>query len=405
MRVLMFAMGYHHIRVEGTVDKRAGTIVSNHCSFLDPFILMNYVTPMFVAAAENLQKPLFGPYLRVTQSIVLYRSDPNSRAYTKYNIMERTKPERGDDFLPLMIFPEGTTHAQDCLLQFKDGAFRPGTPVQPAILKYSNRRYDPAWTISGDTLGALMARCFFQFYNSVTVKFLPLYIPNEEEKKDPYLYANNVRNYMAAEGHMELTPTWLEDANLFRKALHLNAVGCNLLCKEVTDHATRKKLASLLADFSKMDTNNDGLLDYNEFMTAVVPKGNKKDRVAAITLFNIMDKDGSDSIDFKEFVAGLYMNSNEKSDDVDSKVEFVFSVYGLDKMSEISQEHAIDVLVKHHPLLPREAIVDKVQSAWKGIERDVAATITMEEFAHLVTADKDIYTYSLPAALQKAMTE
>lgn len=36
-----------------------------------------------------------------------------------------------------------------------------------------------------------------RIHSSCEVEFLPVYIPNEEEKRDPKLYARNVRNVMA----------------------------------------------------------------------------------------------------------------------------------------------------------------------------------------------------------------
>lgn len=34
-------------------------------------------------------------------------------------------------------------------------------------------------------------------HSNCEIEFLPVYSPNEEEKKDPKLYAHNVRNLMA----------------------------------------------------------------------------------------------------------------------------------------------------------------------------------------------------------------
>eukprot|EP01134_Creolimax_fragrantissima_P004453 CFRG4453T1 len=406
MRVILFAFGFHHIKVEGKLDPNVGTVVSNHCSFLDPFILMCFFTPMFVAAAENLNKPLIGQYMRVTQSITLHRSDPRSKEYVSYNITGRTDPKRGGDFLPMMVFPEGTTHSQNTLLQFKDGAFRPGTPVQPVIIKYTRSRFDPAWTIAGDSLPTLMLRCFCQFYNGVSVRFLPLYIPSDAERKSPTLYANNVRETMALEGRMTLTRQWLEDTILFRKALQLGALGCNLLCDDVSDYATKKKLTSLLSEFHKMDTNNDGLLDYNEFITALAPNGNKQDRMAAMSLFSIMDKTGTNVIDFKEFVAGLYLaqdGPNASEEDIKSKIEFVFSVYGLDKITDIGKVSAMKILEEHHPEVLKSTIESKVDDSWSALGRGNEDTITMEEFAKMISTDRDIYLHSLPLAIRNAV--
>ena len=39
------------------------------------------------------------------------------------------------EYPPLLIFPEGTNHNQKTLTAFKKGAFAPGQPVQPVIIK------------------------------------------------------------------------------------------------------------------------------------------------------------------------------------------------------------------------------------------------------------------------------
>lgn len=36
-----------------------------------------------------------------------------------------------------------------------------------------------------------------QFFTYCELEFLPVYVPSEEEKKDPQLYAQNVRDVMA----------------------------------------------------------------------------------------------------------------------------------------------------------------------------------------------------------------
>lgn len=47
---------------------------------------------------------------------------------------------------PILIFPEGTTTNGQCLIDFKRGAFVPGVPVKPVVLKYPSHHYNPADT-------------------------------------------------------------------------------------------------------------------------------------------------------------------------------------------------------------------------------------------------------------------
>lgn len=91
---------------------------------------------------------------------------------------------------------QGTTTNGKYLLPFRTGAFVAGVPVQPVLLNYPAVKGRPslAWeTIGAKTHALLVLSGFLQ---SACVTELPLYSPSEEEKKNPLLYAANVRSYM-----------------------------------------------------------------------------------------------------------------------------------------------------------------------------------------------------------------
>ena len=50
-------------------------------------------------------------------------------------------------FPMLMMAPEGTCSDNLCILQFRTGAFVPGVPVLPVLLKYRCRHHNPSWII------------------------------------------------------------------------------------------------------------------------------------------------------------------------------------------------------------------------------------------------------------------
>ena len=65
--------------------------------------------------------------------------------------------------------------------------------------------------------------------NHLQVKHMAVYIPNEEEKKDPALYANNVRKLMAKELGVECYDlTWAEKLR-FERTPKLRKLGDKLL--------------------------------------------------------------------------------------------------------------------------------------------------------------------------------
>lgn len=95
---------------------------------------------------------------------------------------------------PLLLFPEATTTNGQFLLPFKSGAFLAGEPLQPVILQYGARRFSPSWESIVATRHIFLLLC--NVFHTVTCYMLPVYYPSEAEKKDPILYANNVRKAM-----------------------------------------------------------------------------------------------------------------------------------------------------------------------------------------------------------------
>ena len=74
------------------------------------------------------------------------REDPESRQRAKREIIRRAESRvEGDNkegegegeggWPQLMIFPEGSTSNRRALMTFAPGAFNPGKPVQPVLLR------------------------------------------------------------------------------------------------------------------------------------------------------------------------------------------------------------------------------------------------------------------------------
>ena len=69
------------------------------------------------------------------QPMTLDREDPAARRRVVAEVACRVKSRL---WPPLGFFPEGTTGAGNRLMTFKSGAFLPGVPVQPAIIRVPN---------------------------------------------------------------------------------------------------------------------------------------------------------------------------------------------------------------------------------------------------------------------------
>lgn len=80
---------------------------------------------------------------------------------------------------------------------FKLGAFYPGLPVQPVVIRLPNKSDTYTVTLRGTNLAILVWKTLTQFHIFVELEFLPVYNPSQEEINDPKLYAKNVQTLMA----------------------------------------------------------------------------------------------------------------------------------------------------------------------------------------------------------------
>ncbi|XP_026117431.1 lysophospholipid acyltransferase LPCAT4-like [Carassius auratus] len=197
-RAVFFFMGFLWIRVKG---RQAGLkeapvlVVAPHSGFLDMLVVCATGLPMVVSRSENSRLPVIGALLEFNQSVLVSRKDPESRKKCVSQICERVK---SDGHWPQMLmFPEGTTTNGRALIKFKPGAFLAGVPVQPVLLHYPGEPDTVRWTWKGLTWLGTLWHTTSQIYTSVTVEFLPVYTPSQEEKQNPDLYAENVQKLMA----------------------------------------------------------------------------------------------------------------------------------------------------------------------------------------------------------------
>ena len=149
--------------------------------------------------------------LAAQQNIMVDRSDAEDAARAKRRIQQRARPNNRWG-KRLLIFAEGTTTNRTSLIRFRSGAFIPGEPVQPIVLHWEHAI---GWT-KGSTNRALLAiRSIAQPRTRVTAEFLPVYYPTAEEKTDPYLFAKNVRSYIAKRlNNISVTEFSFKDSSL-----------------------------------------------------------------------------------------------------------------------------------------------------------------------------------------------
>nr|XP_056718575.1 lysophosphatidylcholine acyltransferase 1 [Euleptes europaea] len=214
MRAMWLAGGFHWINVKGRQalpTEAAILTLAPHSSYFDA-IPVTMTMASIVMKAESKDIPVWGTLIKYIRPVFVSRSDQDSRRKTVEEI--RRRAQSNGKWPQIMIFPEGTCTNRSCLITFKPGAFIPGVPVQPVILRYPNKLDTITWTWQGPGALKILWLTLCQFHNFVEIEFLPVYIPSEEERNNPSLYANNVRRVMARALGVSVTDYTFEDCQL-----------------------------------------------------------------------------------------------------------------------------------------------------------------------------------------------
>ncbi|XP_053743389.1 lysophosphatidylcholine acyltransferase 1 [Synchiropus splendidus] len=214
MRVMWFAGGFHWMTVKGrrALPAEAPILtVAPHSSYFDA-IPVTMTMASIVMKAESKDIPLWGTLIKYIRPVFVSRSDQNSRKKTVEEIKRRA--HSGGEWPQIMIFPEGTCTNRSCLITFKPGAFIPAVPVQPVVIRYPNKLDTITWTWQGPGAFEILWLTLCQLHNEFVVEFLPIYTPSEEEKKNPALFAINVRRVMAKALGVPITDYSFEDCQL-----------------------------------------------------------------------------------------------------------------------------------------------------------------------------------------------
>lgn len=185
---------------EAPVPPGCGGVVASHASWADILLHMSRSFPAFVARDSTANLPLVGIISQCMRCVFV---DRNRKDRTTGGVseavrqrMQQTAEGLEHSARPLLLFPEGTTTNGKCLLNFKTGAFLAGVPVRPVFFRYQTPPggVQPTWDMIPAPKHIFYMLCMP--YHVVTCYELPVYVPNEDEKADPHLYANNVRNEM-----------------------------------------------------------------------------------------------------------------------------------------------------------------------------------------------------------------
>ncbi|XP_066230953.1 lysophosphatidylcholine acyltransferase 1 isoform X2 [Saccopteryx leptura] len=264
MRTMWFIGGFHQVTVKGRQalpTEAAILTLAPHSSYFDA-IPVTMTMSSIVMKAESRDIPIWGTLIKYIRPVFVSRSDQDSRRRTVEEIKRRA--QSNGKWPQIMIFPEGTCTNRTCLITFKPGAFIPGVPVQPVVLRYPNKLDTITWTWQGPGALEILWLTLCQFHNQVEIEFLPVYSPSEEEKKDPALYANNVRRIMA-----DLKPEKLEkDLDRYAESARMKR-GEKIKISEFAAYL-EVPVSDTLADmFSLFDESGSSEMDPREYVVAL----------------------------------------------------------------------------------------------------------------------------------------
>ena len=196
-------------------------IASPHSSILDN-LLAPYVEHPFFTVARN-ERGVIATILRVICPIF---NDRDQAGGADFSINELDRRVRDPEWPQVLLWPEGTTHNRMAAIRHKVGAYKPGLPIQPIVLRFPNRWTSDVWTFKGPGVPSLWFYTLLQFWTNIEVEYLPVYKPSAAEQADARLFADNVRDVIANHLNVPAVDLGREDGFSLLKADELGLPDC-----------------------------------------------------------------------------------------------------------------------------------------------------------------------------------
>ena len=415
-RGMLFCLGFMWISVKGrkVPATEAPLLVPNHLGAAEPFYLMCRYGVSHVAKAETINTPVMGVLAKGMLQIFVRRSaddkpTPGTLAAkdTATAIEKRARNMGAGGYPTLALYPEATTTNGRCLLNFKTGAFRPGCPVQPCIIKHPYSWFDPTMS-EGKTY--YYWRLLTQFYNIMTVEFLPPIVPTEAEQHDAQSFAARVRREMAEASGLHMTEHALADFFLMKDAKKAGLRGSAGANAAINTPVGKLKDATQLSEadlkfymkqFADADTTKTGKLRLADFEKALqVEPGNDYVR----ELFELFDQDDG-ALQWAEIVSGLlYINAKVSAAETARLAFSMFDSDGDGKVQRADIEQATEKFNLASAFTPKgmQQLFEEMDTANRGYVEVEQAVQWVENHPEALTHTRKtaLLQQSAPALVQ-----
>ncbi|CAD6335420.1 unnamed protein product [Miscanthus lutarioriparius] len=371
-RCILFSFGYHWIRKRGRPAPRelAPIVVSNHISYIEPIFFFYELFPTIVSSESHDALPFVGTIIRAMQVIYVDRFSPASR---KAAVNEIKRKAACNSFSWVLLFPEGTTTNGRFLISFQHGAFIPGYPVQPVVVRYPHVHFDQSW--GNISLLKLMFKMFTQFHNFMEVEYLPVVYPPEIKQENALHFAEDTSYAMARALNVMPTSYSYGDSMIMARAVEAGKVNCSnymvemAWVKDIYGVSTAEAM-ELLEHFLAMNPDNDGRVKAQDFWAHFgldcSPLCKK--------IFHYFDLGIKESITFRQFLVGCA--HLRKQPLFQGACKTAFEKCRDPETSEISRAQLTDVL-RLSMLLPSD---DKMLELFKTFDIDGGEKISKDDF-------------------------
>ncbi|CAH9098085.1 unnamed protein product [Cuscuta epithymum] len=396
-RCILFSFGYQWIKRKGKPAAReiAPIVVSNHVSYIDPIFYFYELCPTIVSSESHDSMPFVGTIIRAMQVIYVDKFSQSSR---KNAVNEIKRKASHNQFPQVLLFPEGTTTNGRAIISFQLGAFIPGFPIQPVIVRYPYVHFDQSW--GNISLSKLMFRMFTQFHNFIEVEYLPIVFPLENRKENAFHFAQRTGNAMASALNVLQTSHSYADALLLMKAAEYKQENPAFYMAEMAWVKSAFRVSTLeaigfLDVFLSMSPNSRGQVKMHDFLKAL----RLKPCALSEKIFRFVDVKKMGRITFKQFlVASAHIL---KQPSFCRACELAFERCDVDGKSYILDHQLEESLKPSVPSLSK----DEVYDIFNFLDTDHDGRISHDDFIQSLRRNPLLIALFAPTLLNENLCE